>query len=336
MDWTRLDVDGRVTAMSGAACAGVTSDGTGFVALLADPEPTATEVDELSLDSFGVVGVSGGDATWLTGRGPDGLMHLWRVAAPHLLSHRSLEGLGAVWAAPALDAKASGLLVAYLADGGWRMRAHTLAEGLDDGAPRGRELRLGGPPDASLVYSFHERGPITVAGTVGDSTDSPTAAWMIETDPDARGADEADWRRVHLVPAPSELSSVGVTAGGRRTWIAGRLDAKPVVYEVLALPFRGLVRTSTPVLPVLTLAPESIDGPDRPVVLVDLVASDHPVFLVATADGNRLCWTTGPDGTAWQAFPAPAGRLHTACLAGGRIHALIDGSVWSLPDPTKG
>jgi hypothetical protein len=336
MEWIRLDVGGRVTAMRGAACAGVTADGTGFTALLADHDPTATEVDELSLDSFGVVALSGGDTTWLTGRGPDGQMHLWQVAAPHLLSEKALDAFGAAWAAPALDAKASGLLVAYIAGDGWRMRAHTLAEGPKNGAPRGRELRLGGPPDSTLAYSFHERGPIMVAGAVGDAADPPTAAWVIDTDPPARGAGATDWRRVHLAPTPSALSSVGVAAGGRRTWIAGRLGAKPMVYEVLALPFRGLVRSATPVLPVLTLAPDSIDGPDRPVVLVDHVESDHPVFLAATVDGNRLCWTTGADGTSWQAFPAPAGRLHAACLAGGRIHALIDGSVWSLEDPTQG
>jgi hypothetical protein len=336
MDWTRLDAGGRVTAMRDAACAGVTADGTGFIALLADDDPAASEVDQLSLDSFGVVGLSGGDPSWLTGRGPDGQMHLWRVAAPHLLSERSLEALGAAWAAPALDATASDVLVAYLTDGGWRMRAHALVEGQPDGAARGRELRLGGPPDSALAYSFHERGPITVAGAVGDGSDPPAAAWVIVTDPPARVSEPPDWRRVHLAPTPSELSSVGVAAGGRRTWVAGRLDAKPVVYEVLSLPFRGLVRTATPVLPVLTLAPDSIEGPDRPVVLVDHAESDHPVFLAATVDGNRLCWTTGADGTAWQAFPAPAGRLHAACLAGGRIHALIDGAVWSLPDPTHG
>jgi hypothetical protein len=55
------------------------------------------------------------------------------------------------------------------------------------------------------------------------------------------------------------------------------------------------------------------------------------VFLVATADGNRLCWHH--DGT-WKAHPAPDGRLRAAACAGGRIHALIDASAWSLPDPT--
>jgi hypothetical protein len=333
MDWTRLDVDGRVTAMRGDACAGVTTDGAVFVALLGGADPEATVVEPLSLDSFGVVGLSGGDATWLTGRGADGQMHLWQVAAPHVLSERSLESTGAAWAAPALDARARGVLVARPTDGGWQLRAHALAEGATDGAPRGRALRLGGPPDATLAFGFHASGSITVAGAVGDSKEPTAAAWLVDTVVDPRFPEGSDWRRVHLSPAPSELSSVGVAAAGRRTWVAGRRDGKPVAYEILALKFRGLVRSTTLTLPVLTLSASAIEGPDRPVVLVDATDAEHPAFLVATEAGNRLCWN---EGGTWKAHPAPDGQLHAAGLAGGRIHALVDDSVWSLPDPTEG
>jgi hypothetical protein len=331
MDWTRLDVAGRVTALRGDACAGVTADGTTFVALLAVPDPGATLVEPILLDSFGVVAVSGGDTPWLTGRGVDGHMHLWQVAAPHVLSERSLETMGAAWAAPALDGRATGVLVALFDHGGWRLQARGLSDGANDGEPRGRALRLGGPPDATLSFGFHADGAITVAGALGDAEDPPAAAWLVDTAVDARPKETADWRRVHLSPAPSELSSVGVSAGGRRTWLAGRVDSKPVVYEILSLPFRGLVRTTTLTLPVLTLSESAVDGPERPVVLVDATEGDQPVFLVATAGGNRLCWNH--DGT-WKAHPAPDGRLHAAACAGGRIHALIDASAWSLPDPT--
>lgn len=333
MDWTRLEVAGRVTALRGAVCAGVTADGDAFVALLGGPEPAVTIVEPVMLDSFGVVGLSGGDTVWLTGRGVDGQMHLWQVAAPHLLGERSLEAMDAAWAAPALDGRATGVLVARLTDGGWWLQAHAVPETADDAEPRGRALRLGGPPDAVLAFGFHPTGPITVAGALGDAEDPPPAAWLVDTGVDARFPEASDWRRVHLSPAPSVLSSVGVAAAGRRTWVAGRVDAKPVVYEVLALPFRGLVRTSTLTLPVLTLSDSAVEGPDRPVVLVDATEGDQPVFLVATADGNRLCWND--DGT-WKAHPAPDGRLRTAACAGGRIHALIDESAWSLADPTGG
>jgi hypothetical protein len=331
MDWTRLDVEGRVTALRRDACAGVTADGAAFIALLTDPEPAVTIVESLSLDSFGVVGLSGGDTPWLTGRGADGQMHLWQVAAPHVLSERSLETTGAAWAAPALDGRATGVLVAQLADGGWRLQAHEVSESASHPEPRGRALRLGGPPDAVLAFGFHAAGPLTVAGALGDAEDPPAAAWLVDSGVDARLPEASDWRRVHLSPTPSELSSVAVAADGRHTWVAGRVDSKPVVYEVLALPFRGLVRTTTLTLPILSLSEPAVDGPDRPVVLVDATAGDQPVFLVATADGNRVCWND--DGT-WKAHPAPDGRLHAAAFAGGRIHALIDASAWSLPDPT--
>jgi hypothetical protein len=44
-----------------------------------------------------------------------------------------------------------------------------------------------------------------------------------------------------------------------------------------------------------------------------------------------LCWH---DGSGWKAHPAPEGRIRSACASGGAVHALIDGAVWSLPDPT--
>jgi hypothetical protein len=300
-------------------------------------------VDEMWLDSFGVVGLSRGAAAALTGRGADGQMHLWSLpdqGQPAALTERSLEPLRAVWAAPALHASGGVVLAASVGDGTWSLRAHDLPpDAADPSSPHGRALRLGGPPDRSLCFSFRDQGPITVAGTVGDNAEPSAAAWVLGADIEHRSSEPADWRRVHLSPAPHELSSVATSVTGRHTWVAGRVGAKPVAYEVLpSLPFRGLVRTTTVVLPVLTLSADSADsagGPARPVVLVDQVEGDHPVFLAATADGNRLCWSTA-DGTAWQACPAPDGRLHAACLAGGRIHALVDGSVWSLSDPTRG
>jgi hypothetical protein len=339
MNWTRLEVDGRVTALRDGVCAGVAADGTGFVSMLADEASGTTVVDEMWLDSFGVVGLSCGGTPALTGRGPDGQMHLWSLpgsGCPPTVTERSLEPLGSVWAAPAVSANAGFVLAADVGEGEWSLRAHVLSpDAAVASSPYGRALRLGGPPDRSVAFSFRDQGPITMAGTVGDSADPAAGAWVLGTDVGHRSPELKDWRRVHLSPAPTELSSVAMTASGRRTWVAGRMACRPVAYEVLPLPFRGLVRTRPLVLPVLTLSTDSVDGPDRPVVLVDHVEGDHPVFLAATTDGNRLCWSTA-GGTAWQACPAPDGRLHAACLAGGRIHALVDGAVWSLPDPTGG
>jgi len=331
MEWTRLDVDGRVTALRGDVCAGVTTGGDAFVALLSAPTTAVTVVDALTLDSFGVVGLSGHDATWLTGRGMDGQLHLWQVAAPHVLSERSLEAWGAAWAVPALAERATGMLVARPADGGWRLQAHALEDGPAAGRALGRSLSLGGPPDSALAFGFRATGPITVAGAIGDTADPPAAAWLLDPAVDARSPEVPDWRRVHLAPAPSELSSVVTADAGRRTWVAGRSEARPVLFEILSLPFRGLVRSTTLTLPVLSLSDSAVDGPDRPLVLVEGTDGDQPVFLVATSAGNRLCWN---DAGTWKAHPAPDGTLRAAASAGGRTHALIGSSVWSLPGPT--
>jgi hypothetical protein len=102
-----------------------------------------------------------------------------------------------------------------------------------------------------------------------------------------------------------------------------------VVYEVLALPFRGLVRSCTVAMPCVPLHPASIGADCRPVVLVDDVPGDQPMVLAATTRGNRLCWNEHGE---WKAFPAPPGRLASATWAGGRVHALVDGVVWSLAE----
>jgi hypothetical protein len=105
---------------------------------------------------------------------------------------------------------------------------------------------------------------------------------------------------------------------------------KPVVYELLDLPFRGPLRTTAVPMPAVTLAAEAVEGTAKPVVVVDGACAEQPVFLAATTNGNRLCWL---DGTTWKAHPVPEGRLHAASAIGGRIHVLVDGAVWSLPDP---
>jgi len=116
--------------------------------------------------------------------------------------------------------------------------------------------------------------------------------------------------------------------------VAGRVDARPVAWEVLQLPFRGLVRSAAVTMPRLELAPESFEANGgRAVVLVEETPGDQPVFVAATTRGNRLCWH---DGSEWKAIPAPDGRLEAACSSGGAVHVLLGASVWSVADPTGG
>ena len=77
MDWSKLEVAGRVTALGRGHCAGVGDDGDAFVVPLRLPHPSVRTYAGLLLDSFGVLGVAQGEQTWLTGRGADGRLHLW-------------------------------------------------------------------------------------------------------------------------------------------------------------------------------------------------------------------------------------------------------------------
>jgi hypothetical protein len=321
MDWTRLEVDGRVTALARGLCAGVGADGNAFVVPARLPHPAARWYDGLLLDSFGVLGVAQGEQTWLTGRGGDGRLHLWSAYTDgSMFVPHSLEAVDAVWATPLLDAHAGEILTASLDGGGWRVRVHAREAAILGGQPRAHDLALAGDPGGALSFAFFEREPIVVAGPLGEAG-APQAMSLGRTD--------AEWRRIHLAPGPTALSSVATGQFGRHTWIAGHVDGRAVVYQVLPLPFRGLLRSATVEVPGLDLAPEALDG--RPVVLVDETQRDSPTFVVALERGNRLCWH---DGTEWKAHPAPDGRVRSACASGGAVHVLVDGSVWSLPDPT--
>ena len=125
MEWTRLETPGRVTVLRRGLCAGVTADGQAFVGRLTLPLGRLQVVEDLVLDSFGVVGASPGEELWFTGRGADGRLHLWGASdepGTPVLAH-SLEDTGAMWAVPALDARAALLLTASLREGAWRLRA---------------------------------------------------------------------------------------------------------------------------------------------------------------------------------------------------------------------
>jgi hypothetical protein len=321
MDWTRLEIGGRVTALARGLCAGVGADGEAFVVPLRLPHPEPRTYDGLLLDSFGVLGLAQGEQTWLTGRGADGRLHLWSAYTDgSMFVPHSLEAIEAMWATPLLDAHAGLILSASLVEGSWRLRVHRRETAILGGRPQARELVMTGEPHRHLAFGFYEREPLVVVGPFGDGGTHHALSL---------GRTDADWRRIHLAPAPTALTSVATGQFGRHTWIAGHVDGRPVVHQVLPLPFRGLLRTAPVELPSLALAEESLA--DRPVVLVDDVQRDRPVFVAALARGNRLCWH---DGHEWKAHPVPDGRVRAAGAGGGSVHVLVDDAVWSLPDPT--
>lgn len=327
MDWTALDTGGRVTAMRHGLAAGVTDDGNAFVVPLRLPHPEPTRYDGLLLDSFGVLGVAPGEQTWLTGRGDDGRLHLWSAYVDgSLFVPHSLDAIEAMWATPVLDSTQGRVLVSRLEDGTWRLQAFARESAVLGGRPLGQELVLGGSPDAALAYGPADSAALVVAGEIG-GTDAVSAWALASVDTGPGREPGAEWRRVHLLPAPTGLSSVAASADGRLTWVAGHVDGRLTVYAVLPLPFRGPVRSTTLSLPPVDLV---TDG-GTPVVLVDGVPGPLPWFVAATARGHRLCWH---DGEEWKAHPVPDGRLQGATLHDGSVHVWLDDSVWSLPDPS--
>jgi hypothetical protein len=340
MNWTQLEVDGRVTALRRGLCAGVGSDGRAFTCDLHGLHPTPVSYDGILLDSIGVVGASPGVEAWLTGRGADGRLTLFGarpefVGTPGECIAHSLDAIGAMWAAPVVDARAAHVLASDLQDGTWRLRAYHLNAAIIGGAARGRGFALGSEPGTSLSFSFHERGPLVIAGRIGDGPSPAPSAWTLgDLDrPQPAGRDEG-WRRVALSPAPTELTSVAVGRASGRIWVAGRVEARPVAWEVLRLPFRGLIRSTPVAMPRLELDPETLEpGGGRPVVVVEDTRGERPVFVAGTTRGNRLCWY---DGSEWKAVPVPDGRLHAACVGGRAVHLLVGATLWSADDPTNG
>jgi hypothetical protein len=322
MDWSRLEVAGRVTALGRGHCAGVDADGNAFVVPLRLPHPEVRTYDGLLLDSFGVLGVAHGEHTWLTGRGADGRLHLWSAYDDgSMFVPNSLDAVDAVWAVPALDEHAELVLSAHLEGGAWHLRAYPRETAILGGRPRAADLTIGTDP-ADLAFAFHEREPLVVAGPLGDS--GTAHAWSL-------GHDDTEWRRIHLTSTPDALCSVGTAQLGRHTWVAGHHEGRPVIHQVLPLPFRGLLRSAVVDVPPLQLAEDALAVGDRPILLVDGHEHDLPDFVAALERGNRLCWH---DGTEWKAHPAPEGRIRSTCASGGAVHVLVDGVVWSMPDPT--
>jgi hypothetical protein len=322
MDWIRFAVAGRVTALQRGLCAGISDEGTVFVAPVRLPHASSTTYDDVPVDSFGVLGIAPGDETWLTGRGADGRLQLWttregdRAVVPHPLGVADT-----MWAAPAKDAGRELVLSSRLREGSWYLSVHDREAAISGAAARARDLALAGSPDTAVVFGCSDKDPLVVAGRI-DGMHSATA-WALG---------DGDWRRIHLAPAPSALTSVASAWGGRHTWIGGVLEGRAVVHELLPLPFRGPLRTTLVPMPQLELVNVPEAG-GRPLVLVDDVAGDRPVCVAAMARGYRLCWH---DGTEWKALPAPDGPVRAACATGGAVHVLIGQTVWSIEDPTAG
>ena len=182
-----------------------------FVSHLRLPHASPTTYDDVLVDSFGVLGVAPGPEPWLTGRGADGRLQLWTARDDDTtVESSSLDGIDAMWAAPATDAGTELLLSCHLAEGSWCLRTYDRQSAVAGGAPKARDLPLAGTPDTSFVLGCPEKDPLVVAGRarrLGHRT---------------RGRSAATERRIHLSPAPSALTSVATVSSAGTPGSAGR------------------------------------------------------------------------------------------------------------------
>ena len=189
MDWTRFAVTGRITALQRGLCAGVTTEGTVFVAHLRLPHARPTTYDDVLVDSFGVLGLAPGPEPWLTGRGADGRLQLWAARDDDTtIESSSLDGIDAMWAAPAMDAGTDLLLSCHLSEGSWRLRTYDRQAATVGGAPKARDLPLAGSPDTAFVLGCPEKDPLVVAGRLGDSGAATAWAWSTASSRSATSA----------------------------------------------------------------------------------------------------------------------------------------------------
>ena len=335
MDWNELEVDGRVTALRRGLSAGVATDGRAFTCDLHGPNPTPVAYDGILLDSFGVVGASAGAEAWLTGRGADGRLTLFGTrpelagTADESVAH-PLDPIGAMWAAPVLDARAAHVLASDLQDGTWRLRAYPVdAAGVGGGAASGprlrARLRARHQPGVLLPRERPARGRRPDRGRIrtGCLPRGPSGRDLARAAGarPRRGGAGCTWRRGR--PSSDFRRPSGGRAPGSGS--AGRVDGRPVAWEVLqpALPRPGPLgggRDAAPRPRVRRRWNLAVGGPGRarrrrtrrPAVVRRRDGSGPPAVL---ARRHRV---EGPRARR------PALRRR-ACSAGGAVHVCCVG-----------
>ena len=228
-----------------------------------------------------------------------------RCSCPH-----SLDSIGAMWATPVLDGGGGRVLTSRLDGGTWRLRVFDRESAVLGGRSLGRELVLGGPPDAALTFGSAHHGPLVVAGAVGEAgTVSAWALASVDTGPGREPGTE--WRRVHLMPAPDRP-----VLGGRRRrrtpYLGGRPRRRPVVgarRAAAALPRTGPLSRGV-------AAPGGRRDRRRPprrargrrARRLAVVRGGHGAGAPAVLARRRQ----------WKAHPVPEGRLRGATFHEGR------------------
>ncbi|GEB14354.1 hypothetical protein GUY44_17250 [Pimelobacter simplex] len=334
MEWRRGTYPGRVTAMNGPVVAGVTDDGSGFIAGLIDAGD-ALVLDEIRLDADGVLAVGGIETTFLTGRDPEGTLRMWSVeefyvnaqdlAAGELDDEEPLiEEIELpehyTWAASVATERDDFMLamtgraettqvevrVLYALDlPVLDQHRHPAAPGL-----------LGGRP----VVAHRAKQPVWVVTDAGVCWSDP---WLLD-----EMQDEVHWSDVDL-PAGMVATYAAV---GMKGWLGGWAPGADGDRPVLVRHGRGTEPEVVPA-PVTRLRPDAA-GP-RVLLLEPDRLDDMPAMVTASVDGNALWFPDAAEDGGWArvAVPDGDGPLWAAGSGAGWVGVIIGTSVWVAHHP---
>ncbi len=299
------------------------------IALLGVHDPPVVSFDPLALDSFGVVGVSAGDRTWLTGRGRTVACTCWGVDPSRgagLVRGQSLDGLDAMWAAPASTRARPSCSRRTAGEGVWRLRAHTLAEAEAGRPARGAvAVPRSGPARLPCLLPFSPAGPLVVAGAIGDG---PGARRGLGGPGDRDEASSPGWAGVvsTLRPRPDELSSVSAVAARLRPDLDRRTHGRA----------SGRLGSCSTCPSVVWSVDSCHDALDQLAALIvrgygEPVGRARGRWPRATSRSSSRPPRGEPALLArrcdWKAIPAPDGRVRAACAVGGRSTCCCGASV---------
>ncbi len=326
MEWTRLEVAGRVTALARGHCAGVDADGNAFVVPLRLPHPTGAHVRRAAARLVRGAGGRPGRAD---------------------LAHRSRRRRAA---APVVGVRRRQHVRAALARRGRRGRGPRpcstrtrswCSRPISTEGPGGcvptrarRRSSAGGRSAADLDHRDRSRPRRSRSRSTSTSRSWSPGRWATRgrrtpgpsAGPTASGAGSTSRRR------RTRSARWAPASCGRLTWVAGHLEGRPMIHQVLSLPFRGLLRSAAVDVPPLD-ARRGCAGRGRPADRPGRRARARSAGLRRRpARGATGCaGTTAPSG---RRSPRPRAGSAAPAASGGAVHVLIDGAVWSMPDPT--
>lgn len=224
---------------------------------------------------------------------------------------RDRAGRSPSWLEPLWDGEGALRVVGVTRDGErWRVRAW---EDTGRWVPVGDAPGLSTPrlPRRTDLLAATTEATLVLAGTVSDRPgDRSPQVWSAASPADG---EPSAWEREPLEQPPDGLTDVYAWDLG--WWVAGHLDARPVVYDF------DRQRGARLAVPDVRL------DPARPTVLIADVDLETgvPTLVMQTARGPGLFLH---DGVAWRVVPLPDGHVRAVERVDDLLYVLLDGEVW--------